>query len=583
MRKSIVLLLSAISYLIACDNQNHKIQPVEKISENDYFKNTIIQSHFVEVDLSNGNAIKTQNGNLIIIPPESFIDENDSPVSGKINLEIAETKDPAEMLMSNATVPDGMVSKSVLFINATLNGKQLAVNPEHPVHYEITSEKETYLLKGKRDEEGEMIWKKKSEQVKYLFPVPLESLEFYPAGFREAVRQILPFRGHTQLSNSLLDSLFYSFAWQERYAYNVGFGGSLAMINLAFLLPNLPQDEVSVAVTEMGADTTAFVKGINPAAIKTLKNRRFENTLIATREFEERLQVIYKTCKQEILDLYVNNLHKNMWEIDEMAAEFLGADDQNYQTFKKFASLKQTQVKMDEQKAKILADFYMKEKKRNEDQIQRNWEKYTEKKKKTQTELEQINQDYDELVVEREKFRMNKCGFELTELGWFNFATKQNITMLKTFQLNITIENGELFDRDYVYVINPEIESLFALKSDDKVIFNKTLELDPYLLLKSSQDFTVVGVGFTGDSIYYSIAQMQEHPVMNVKLQLQSSEPKTFKKEMKMLTHRYLKPNSILVDLEYQRQSYDALRNLEAYKKDYEIRWALYGYVFPCN
>ena len=93
MRKSIVLLLSAISYLIACDNQNHKIQPVEKISENDYFKNTIIQSHFVEVDLSNGNAIKTQNGNLIIIPPESFIDENGSPVSGKINLEIAETKD----------------------------------------------------------------------------------------------------------------------------------------------------------------------------------------------------------------------------------------------------------------------------------------------------------------------------------------------------------------------------------------------------------------------------------------------------------------------------------------------------------
>ena len=45
---------------------------------------------------------------------------------------------------------------------------------------------------------------------------------------------------------------------------------------------------------------------IDPARIAALQSEEFQNTLIATKEFEERLQVIFKLGSPEILDLYVN-------------------------------------------------------------------------------------------------------------------------------------------------------------------------------------------------------------------------------------------------------------------------------------
>ncbi|MCK6641876.1 MAG: peptidyl-prolyl cis-trans isomerase [Bacteroidia bacterium] len=64
------------------------------------------------------------------------------------------------------------------------------------------------------------------------------------------------------------------------------------------------------------------IEGINveidPARIAAIRSEEFQNTLIATKEFEERLQVIFSHCEPGALDLYVNNLDKKMYEIDSM-------------------------------------------------------------------------------------------------------------------------------------------------------------------------------------------------------------------------------------------------------------------------
>lgn len=57
---------------------------------------------------------------------------------------------------------------------------------------------------------------------------------------------------------------------------------------------------------------------IDPARIAAIRSEEFQNTLIATKEFEERLQVIFAHCEPGALDLYVNNLDKKMYEIDSM-------------------------------------------------------------------------------------------------------------------------------------------------------------------------------------------------------------------------------------------------------------------------
>lgn len=58
---------------------------------------------------------------------------------------------------------------------------------------------------------------------------------------------------------------------------------------------------------------------IDPARIAAIKSEQFQNTIIATKEFEERLQVIFALGMPELLDLYVNNLDKKLYQIDSMA------------------------------------------------------------------------------------------------------------------------------------------------------------------------------------------------------------------------------------------------------------------------
>ena len=59
--------------------------------------------------------------------------------------------------------------------------------------------------------------------------------------------------------------------------------------------------------------------GINPASIQTIWNKKFNQTNLATKEFEERMPWIHRTCENAILDLYIQNLDKNLYEVDQMA------------------------------------------------------------------------------------------------------------------------------------------------------------------------------------------------------------------------------------------------------------------------
>src|ERR1700756_746614 len=65
---------------------------------------------------------------------------------------------------------------------------------------------------------------------------------------------------------------------------------------------------------------------INPARIHAIWDKKFNNTLLATKEFEERLQVIFKTCNASILELYIKNMNKKMYELDSMAIGMVPQD-----------------------------------------------------------------------------------------------------------------------------------------------------------------------------------------------------------------------------------------------------------------
>ncbi|MEO1031985.1 MAG: hypothetical protein AAFX55_11305 [Bacteroidota bacterium] len=49
----------------------------------------------------------------------------------------------------------------------------------------------------------------------------------------------------------------------------------------------------------------------------------FENTLLATKEFADRY---HSTCWEDVIKIYIENLDKNLWEIDEMVVEYFVQD-----------------------------------------------------------------------------------------------------------------------------------------------------------------------------------------------------------------------------------------------------------------
>jgi hypothetical protein len=90
---------------------------------------------------------------------------------------------------------------------------------------------------------------------------------------------------------------------------------------------NLNRDLVSVKTTEN--NPSGDNSGINnknscfiaPQSIQTIKSEAFANTFLATKEFEQRLKVLHQMPNaQELFDLYVNNLSKDLHEVDAKVA-----------------------------------------------------------------------------------------------------------------------------------------------------------------------------------------------------------------------------------------------------------------------
>ncbi len=96
--------------------------------------------------------------------------------------------------------------------------------------------------------------------------------------------------------------------------------------------------------------------GVNPASVKTIWNSKFNNTNLATKEFEERMLHIHKTCNNAILELYINNLDKNLCTVDSMAMRMLGGS--NRRVFANFAAKGHGQVQITTIAQQKLNDYY---------------------------------------------------------------------------------------------------------------------------------------------------------------------------------------------------------------------------------
>jgi hypothetical protein len=250
-------------------------------------------------------VVETERGIILLVPAHCFTDRKGRPVKEPVQLKLQEALDAASIIRAGLSTRSGerlLESAGMFYINAHANKEALFIDPQRGISLQLPADRknpEMMLFEGHILPDGSMNWKAPQPLDNFLIPRDIATLSFYPPLYLDSLSRM----GYDIRNKAFTDSLYYSFASL--------FSGSGK---------NIP-------------------KGVNPAKIKAVWNEEFQRTLLATKEFEERLQYIHTTCEEGILDMYVRNLEKKISEIDSLVYKQYGLDK-----FREFAQRREGRV-----------------------------------------------------------------------------------------------------------------------------------------------------------------------------------------------------------------------------------------------
>lgn len=400
--QSILLTLLSVTFF-QCNNNS--ITNTVKFHPDDPFKNTIVPSQTFVIDSKKDNIIEGEKGTVVVCPEGCFTDSKGEIVADNVTVELSEALSLNDMVLSNlTTTSDGnlLETDGMIYFNATANGEQLFVNKENPIHIEISAAgKEAGMMayRGTRDEKGNMNWIEPKALDNYLITIDINSLDFLPQGFQAEVENGMPYKKYKTATKELTDSLYYSLSvtngrslvqdlipvnYNEPY-YNKG----KQVVNGKYTSGSYLEDKSLVE-----SDSLSSVScGIDPAMIKVIRSEKFQNTFIATREFETQLKVIFKTCNSQVLTMYLNNLDKNLYEADSMAAIAVG-ESQYHDDFLNFSRQRLTKVKQAGKYADLLKGYYEKQLAKVRSELEKRQEKLMKELREKNDEAEKTAKEY---------------------------------------------------------------------------------------------------------------------------------------------------------------------------------------------
>lgn len=585
-----IALISVILY--QCNNST--ITKTFKLYPNDPFKNTIVPSQTFDIDSKIDNVIEGKNGTIIVCPKGCFMDAKGKIVEDNVKIELSEALLLEDMLLSNlTTTSNGMQLETdgMIYFNATANGEQLSINKENPIHIEIpTAEKKAGMMayKGVRDDKGNMNWIEPKELDKFLTTVDIHSLDFLPQGFQTEVDKGMPYKNYKIATQGLTDSLYYQLSVTDRNALIQGFvptNYNESYYNKEKQIVKGKYTSNSYLVNQNDdAATDSFISnlnfGIDPAIIKVIKSDQFQNTFIATKEFESRLKIIFKTCNNEVLNTYINNLNKNLYEVDSLAAIALG-ENQYQQDFINFSQQRLTKVKQADKYADLLKGYYKKQLSKVKSELEKGQEKLRKELNKKNNEAQKVADDYKKLLWKREKYRMETYGFNWSETGWINI---DNGTLPKDWNeqpLEITVSNGKQFDRVYTYIVYTSIKSLYRLNANDNIQFYVGNDEKKQMLMPKKEIGVAIGIGYKDEKPSLSVKEFETGSEPKFSLTLSPSSLDKVKEAIRPY-EKNTKENMISIDLAFMAKFYKEEMRQKELKKENEFIMQLWDIAFPC-
>lgn len=287
-------------------------------------------------------VVETAGGIVFSIPANAFVDAKGNAVTGAVTLCVKEALDAPTIITAGlSTTADGILLETggMFFLDARQGDKILKINPALPVYAQLTGstpKERMQVFSGRRMPGGGINWVNPQPLPNELVAMDIDALDFYPPGYMELLKKY----GYATGERRLTDSIYYSLA---------AMFSDTSSFDTAYMHKNELGGIDSMSLIENGSC------GINPAKVEAIHNRKFGNTLLATREFEQRMKLIHSTFNAAVLDVYVNHLNKNLYELDSMAARI---ESSRAKEFKQLAALHYGNVRNGLKQTDKLRDYY---------------------------------------------------------------------------------------------------------------------------------------------------------------------------------------------------------------------------------
>lgn len=126
----------------------------------------------------------------------------------------------------------------------------------------------------------------------------------------------------------------------------------------------------------LSSDSVELQSYITPSKVLAFWKDKFNNTILATHEFEKRMRTIHETCNESLLDLYVNNIDQPLYYVDSLAMR------RGYSQFERFYAERVGKIDLENPHLKELKKFYERGIKTLQDELKSKREKQRVEEKK---------------------------------------------------------------------------------------------------------------------------------------------------------------------------------------------------------
>lgn len=561
-------------------------------------------------------VIETEGGMMLAIPAGAFETASDS-----VELLIQEALTPMDIIKAGlSTTSNGeLLQTAGMFSLRAFNGdKELDWKKEIKVLVPTEEvNRNMMLFDGEMQEDGTINWVSPQRLFTELQTVDMSLLDFYPENYIPTMASL----GENITDKRYTDSVYYSFSGYSKPGrlesiLDVLWAQSPFGFEAHVIEGNTVYDTLK-NVAWLARDTSIVVppsesNELDPSRIKAIWNKEFNGTILATKEFEERIRFIHTTCEPKYLEAYVGHLNWQMYQVDSLCMTLAeGADKEQ---FRKFYERREGGVPVSSELEEKLQARYQQKQGAWKEAMTKLWNEHHAELDSLRNQALQKGEVFSMKEVLREEtvFQEELCRnlwdaarqlgttadcerpdpnhyrVNLTSPGWKNLdqyvyestANRESMNYTDPYSgekvtltytpVELTIENEANYDRVLVYLLPDSLSTFQRVLKKEGTWKEK---------LNSNLKYQLLVVAYKGEDVFYEKRSKLTPGKYSISLKAGSE-----KEIEKWLEKRPFatKASALKEELEYRRFEVNEAKRMKRVMEEAAWRETIAGSIFPC-